>query len=55
MITPIVMLFIRQKISKIHKGFLCMMNCHQNEKNGQKRHKTALISQFFSAEKVIIS
>ena len=28
-----------------------MINCHQNEKNGQKGHKTVLISQIFSVEK----
>ena len=28
-----------------------MINCHQNEKNGQKGQKTALNSQFFCVEK----
>ena len=28
-----------------------MINCHQNEKNGQRGHKTALNSQFFPIEK----
>ena len=32
-------------LSKIDKGILCMKNCHQNKKNGQKGHKTVLNSQ----------
>ena len=32
-------------LSKINKGILCMINCHQNKNNGQKEHKMALNSQ----------
>ena len=39
------------QLSKINKGLLCIINCHQNKKNSQKGHKTALNSQFFSVEK----
>ena len=41
------------QLSKINKGLLCIINCHQNKKNSQKGHKTALNSQFFSVEKDI--
>ena len=40
------------QLSKINEGLLCTINCDQNEKNGQKGHKTALNSQTFSVEKV---
>ena len=30
------------QLSKIRKGLLCMINCHLNEKNGQKGRKTAI-------------
>ena len=39
------------QLPKINKSLLCMINFHQNEKNGQKEHKTALNSQIFPVEK----
>ena len=39
------------QLSKINEGLLCTINCHQNEKNGQKGHKTALNSQNLSVKK----
>ena len=40
------------QLSKINnKGILCIINFHQNEKNGQKGHKTAQNSPILSVEK----
>ena len=39
------------QLSKINKGLLCMINCHQNKKNGQKGHKTIL--KFSNSQKSV--